>query len=193
MWNPPESMTGNSLIIWMAIAVVLFYTSMTAFVVPHTSLGAELSTNYHERTRIFGVRHMIWNSGSLLALIAMYLLIVGEEPRQIAFYITIIASAVLAVLIVWMITRVKEREEYQGRGEGNPFVAFGDVLRNKYARLLLVVFFIENIGGATIGILTPYVGEYIIGKPENTVFYILLYLIPSVASVPLWVPLSRRM
>ena len=193
MWNPPESMTGNSLIIWMAIAVVLFYTSMTAFVVPHTSLGAELSTNYHERTRIFGVRHMIWNSGSLLALIAMYLLIVGEEPRQIAFYITIIASAVLAVLIVWMITRVKEREEYQGRGEGNPFVAFGDVLRNKYARLLLVVFFIENIGGATIGILTPYVSEYIIGKPENTVFYILLYLIPSVASVPLWVPLSRRM
>ena len=192
MWNPPETLTGDGLILWMAVAVILFYTSMTAFVVPHTSLGAELSTSYHERTRIFGVRHMIWNSGSLLALIGMYLLIVGDNPREIAWYMTMIAGVVLAVLIVWMITRIRERKEYQGRGEENPFIAFGDVLRNKHARLLLIVFFIENIGGATIGILTPYVGEYIIGRPEKTVVYILLYLIPSVASVPLWVPLSRK-
>ncbi|MBT3623564.1 MAG: MFS transporter, partial [Gammaproteobacteria bacterium] len=68
----------------------------------------------------------------------------------------------------------------------------GDVLKNKYASLLLVVFFIENLGGATIGILTPYIAEYIVMRPEKTVIYILLYLIPSVFSVPLWVPLSRR-
>lgn len=193
MWNPPEGLGPNSVIVWMAVAVILFYTSMTAFVVPHTSLGAELSTSYHERTRIFGVRHMIWNSGSLLALIGMYLLIMGQTPRQIAFYITVVAGVVLVVLLIWMVSQISEREEYQGRGEGNPFKAFGDVLRNKHARLLLVVFFIENIGGATIGILTPYIGEYIIGRPDKTVIYILLYLIPSVASVPLWVPLSRRM
>lgn len=87
---------------------------------------------------------------------------------------------------------IREREEYRGRGEENPFKAFGDVLKNKYSLLLLVVVFIEYLGGAVIGILTPYISEYIIGRPEKTVIYLLLYFIPSVVSVPLWVPLSRR-
>jgi GPH family glycoside/pentoside/hexuronide:cation symporter len=192
MWNPSESLSDTGNIIWMAIAVVLFYTAMTAFSVPHTSLGAELSTNYHERTRIFGLRHMIWNSGSLLALIAMHQLIVGGDVRHTAYLISIIAGVVTAILIAWMFFSIRERPEFQGRGESNVFVAFTDVLKNKYALLLLVVFFIENLGGATIGILTPYIAEYVVGRPEKTVIYILLYLIPSVFSVPLWIPLSRR-
>jgi GPH family glycoside/pentoside/hexuronide:cation symporter len=192
MWNPMESLSDQGNVIWIGIAVVLFYTSMTAFTVPHTSLGAELSLNYHERTKIFGIRHMVWNSGSLVALIAMHQLIVREDPRETAFVISILAAIVTAVLILWMVFSIKERPEFQGRGEANPIKAFSDVLKNRHAVLLLVVFFIENLGGATIGILTPYIAEYIIGRPEKTVFYILLYLLPSVLSVPLWVPLSRK-
>lgn len=192
MWNPAAALSETGNILWMGIAVILFYTAMTAFTVPHTSLGAELSLNYHERTKIFGLRHMIWNCGSLLALVAMHQLIVGDDPRRTAFYISLIAGAVTAVLILWMFFTVKERPEFQGRGESNPLTAFSDVVKNKYALLLLLVFFIESLGGATIGILTPYIAEYIVERPEKTVVYILLYLVPSVLSVPLWIPLSRR-
>ncbi len=192
MWNPPASLSSLGNIVWMGIAVVLFYTAMTAFSVPHTSLGAELSDNYHERTKIFGLRHMIWNSGSLLALVAMHLLITGENVRELAFYISVLAGGATAILILWMYINIKERVDYQGRGETNPFTAFGDVFRNKHARILLIVFLVESLGGATIGILTPYVAEYVVGRPEKTVIYILLYLVPSVLSVPLWLPLSRK-
>jgi GPH family glycoside/pentoside/hexuronide:cation symporter len=193
MWNPPPELSSFGSVIWMGVAVVLFYTAMTAFSVPHTSLGAELSDNYHERTKIFGLRHIIWNTGSLLALVAMHLLITGEDVRETAYYISVIAGLMTASLIFWMFIKVKERAEYQGRGEKNPFVAFSDVFKNKHARLLLAVFLVESIGGATIGILTPYVAEYIVGRPDKTVVYILFYMIPSVFSVPLWLPLSRRM
>lgn len=192
MWNPSIELSETAKVVWMAIAIILFYTAMTAFTVPHTSLGAELSTSYHERTRIFGVRHMTWNCGSLIALIAMHQLIVGDDPRTTAWLISVLAGLVTAMLIAWMFFAIRERPEYQGRGESNVLVAFSDVLKNKYARLLLIVFFIESLGGATIGILTPYIAEYVVGRPEKTVIYILLYLVPSVASVPLWVPLSRR-
>ncbi len=192
MWNPSIELGESAQIVWMAIAVILFYTAMTAFTVPHTSLGAELSTQYHERTKIFGLRHMMWNSGSLLALVAMHQLIVNTDVRSTAYVISVLAVIVTALLIVWMVTSIRERPEFQGRGEANAFVAFSDVLKNKYARLLLIVFFIENLGGATIGILTPYIAEYIVERPEKTVIYILLYLVPSVLSVPLWVPLSRK-
>ena len=192
MWNPPPSFTGWHVNLWMGAAVLMFYTSMTIFVVPHTSLGAELSLNYHERTKIFGWRHMLWNTGSLLALVGMFLLIRSDSPREVAYNITLIAGVTTAVLIAWMAFSIRERPEFQGRGETNPITAFSDVWKNKHAKLLLVVFLIESSGGATIGILTPYIAEYVVGRPEHTVFYILAYLVPSIASVPLWIPISKR-
>lgn len=204
MWNPPTSLSNWETTLWMGAAVLMFYTSMTIFVVPHTSLGAELSLNYHERTKIFGWRHMLWNTGSLFALVAMFLLIdsnqspenaivvTNSSPREVASFMTLIAVVVTAVLILWMASKIKERKEFQGRGETNPLTAFKDVWANKHAKLLLIVFLIESSGGATIGILTPYIAEYVVGRPEHTVFYILAYLIPSIASVPLWIPISKK-
>ena len=192
IWYQPVQLSVEFASLWIAVAVVLFYSAMTAFNVPHHSLGAELSSNYHERTKVFGVRHMVWNCGSLLALLAMHQLIVGTNPKKDALYIALIAGLITFALIIWTVFRTKEREEYQGRGEKNPITAFLDVLKNKHAVLLLVIFFIENLGFATIGILTPYVAEYIVLKPDRTAIYILTYLIPCILSVPLWIALSKR-
>ena len=192
IWYQPVELSVEFAALWIAVAVLFFYSAMTAFNVPHHSLGAELSSNYHERTKVFGVRHMVWNCGSLLALLAMHQLIVGTNPKKDALYIALIAGLITFALIIWTVFRTKEREEYQGRGEKNPITAFLDVLKNKHAVLLLVIFFIENLGFATIGILTPYVAEYIVLKPDRTAIYILTYLIPCILSVPLWIALSKR-
>ena len=191
IWTQPLDLSAEFSSVWVAVAVVLFYSAMTAFNVPHHSLGAELSPNYHERTKIFGVRHMVWNCGSLLALLAMHQLIVGNNPRKDAFDIAMIAALITFFLIFWTVFRTPERKDYQGRGEKNPITAFSDVLRNKHAVLLLIVFFIENLGFATIGILTPYIAEYVVLRPERTAIYILMYLIPCIFSVPVWIALSR--
>ena len=192
IWYQPFDLSVEFSSLWIAVAVLLFYSAMTAFNVPHHSLGAELSPNYHERTKVFGVRHMVWNCGSLLALLAMHQLIVGNNPRKDAFDIALIAGLITFALIIWTVFRTQERKEYQGRGERNPITAFSDVLSNKHAVLLLVVFFIENLGFATIGILTPYVAEYVVLRPERTAIYILTYLVPCILSVPVWISLSKR-
>jgi GPH family glycoside/pentoside/hexuronide:cation symporter len=67
-----------------------------------------------------------------------------------------------------------------------------DVWANPHARLLLVVYLIENLGAATIAILTPYVGKYVVHTPEQTSFYILTYMVASLVFVPIWMPLARR-
>ena len=64
IWYQPVELSVEFASLWIAVAVLLFYSSMTAFNVPHRSLGAELSPNYHERTKVFGVRHVVWNCGS---------------------------------------------------------------------------------------------------------------------------------
>jgi GPH family glycoside/pentoside/hexuronide:cation symporter len=192
IWTPPSGLEGEALIGWMAVGVFLFYTAMTVVIVPHTSLGAELTDSYHERTRLFGARHITWNLGSLFAIAAMYLLLTTDDPRTSAAALVGVSVTVTAVLLAWAVAGVRERPEFQGKGESNPYRAFADVFRNPHARLLLAVFLIESLGGATIGILTPYVAKYIVGTPEKTPLYILMYMIPSMLSVPLWVAMSHR-
>ena len=192
MWSPPTDLSPTALTIWMGIGVLGFYSAMTLFVVPHQSLGAEFTENYHDRSRVFGLRHIGWTAGSLLALPAMYLLIASPDARQTALWVAIVATSATAILIAGAGATLRERPEFLGRGGRNPWKSFADVLRNPHARLLLIVFLIENIGAATIGILTYYVATYIVETPDLTPVYIALYMIASIGSVPLWLPLSRR-
>jgi GPH family glycoside/pentoside/hexuronide:cation symporter len=186
LWSPPSALSGPALTAWMAVMVFAFYTSMTIFIVPHTSLGAELTDNYHDRTRIFGVRHITWTVGSAFALVGMWLLIEARDARATALQVSLFVGA------LWAVVRLRERPEYQGRGGTHPYASFQDVFRNPHARLLLVVFGIESLGGATIAILTPYIAQYIVKAPEQTVYFIGAYMLASVIFVPVWLPLSRR-
>jgi len=198
VWSPPQALSGPTAVAWMALGVIGFYTAMTVFMVPHLSLGAELSDDYHDRTRIYGARHIVWNLGSIAALGGMAMLIaasrpqVSPGPRATAVEIALVVSVLTGALIFWAVVRLRERPEFQGRGARSPFGAYRDVLQNPHARLLLVVILIESLGGATIAVLTPYVAQYIIGRPDLTVFFILIYMAATIGFVPLWLPLSRR-
>ncbi|MDA0760275.1 MAG: MFS transporter [Proteobacteria bacterium] len=197
VFSPPASLTGAGLVVWMAVGVIGFYSAMTLFMVPHLSMGPELSSDYHERSRLYGFRHAAYTVGSIIALISMQLLINAEQVseaqvRDTAFELSALAGIVTALLIAVAVVKLKERPDYQGRVGQTPFGAFKDVWGNPHARLVIVVTFIENIGSAVIALLTLYVCQYVVGTPSLAPLIILTYMIPSSLSVPLWIPLSRR-
>ncbi len=197
VFSPPSSLGSVGLVTWMAVGVIGFYSAMTIFMVPHMSLGAELTPNYHERSRLYGLRHASYTAGSILALISMQILINAESRgsgvvRSTAFELSVMAALVTAVLIGYAVLKLRERPDYQGRVHQTPFGAFRDVWQNPHARLVLVVSFIEHIGSAVIGILTLYIAQYVVNEPALAPAIILTYMVPSSLSVPLWVPLSRR-
>ncbi len=197
VFSPPASLTGSALTTWMAVGVIGFYSAMTIFIVPHMSLGAELTPNYHERSRLYGLRHAAFTIGSILAVGSMHLLFQAEQEseeavRGLAFQLSSLAAEATAVLILYAVVSLKEREDFQGRVNESVFSAFKDVWKNTHARLVLIVSFIEHTGAAVIGLLTLYVAQYIVGRPELAALMILSYMIPSTLSVPMWVPLSRK-
>jgi Na+/melibiose symporter-like transporter len=197
VFSPPESMQGQSLDLWMMIAILSFYSAITLFNVPHMALGAELSEDYHERTRLFGVRHIGFTLGSILSLVSMSLLISEEnsptgDVRDLASNLAFFAVAVMSLMIFFSVSRLKEDPKFQNRVNKNPFKAFRDVWVNPHAKILIIVLFIENLGGAVIGVLTLYVTQYIVEAPAWAPIIIFAYMLPSALSVPLWIPLSRR-
>jgi GPH family glycoside/pentoside/hexuronide:cation symporter len=192
LWSPPTALTGAALAVWMGVAIFAYHVATTMFAVPHEALGAELSTNYHDRTRIFGVKHVVGTLGSLLALGGMGLLMRAEDPRRTAFAISLAIGVALAAPALLAVARLRERVEHQGRGATNPWKAFADVWRNPHARLLLFVFGIENFGTAVLAVLIAYVMEYVYALEQYTITFMLLYFVPAILFVPVWIRLSRR-
>jgi GPH family glycoside/pentoside/hexuronide:cation symporter len=181
----------------MAAAIIGFYSAMTIFFVPHMALGAELSSDYHERSRLFGLRHAFYTFGSILSLATMYWLITeefrdGGNVRAMAEEYAVYAVAVMSVLVIYAVVNLRERPEFQGRLSSSPTSAFRDVWQNPHARLLIIVTFIENVGSSAIAALTLYVTQYVVGAPQWAPLIIFAYMLPSTASVPMWIPLSRR-
>ena len=191
LWNPSAELSSTQLSIWVGASVIAYYTAYSLFYVPHEAWGAELSLDHHDRTRVFGIKHAVSTIGSFLALGALYLFSVSDNPRETALVISLGVAVFMMISVIPPVLKLPERPEYQQRGENSIFKAFGDVFRNPHARLVVTVFFIENLGTAVIATLSAYVLEYIVKRPDLLPWFFLLYVLPAVITVPLWIWLSR--
>ena len=55
IYSPPDSLDSTGLFLWLTILTIIMRTSITLFNVPHLALGAELSADYTERSRVMSV------------------------------------------------------------------------------------------------------------------------------------------
>ncbi|MEE8043324.1 MAG: MFS transporter [Pseudomonadales bacterium] len=192
IWSPPFGMSAEWLVVWMGFALLVYETASTAFNVPHGAMGVELTPNYHERTRLFGWSHMIGVIGMILGLISLQFMNMSDDKRAFAVGLSLVAGATVVLFVIWSTWLLPERADYQGRGGQSPYKSFADVFRNKHARLLLIVFGIETFGAASIGMLAPYLLEYVIGMQAMLVPVLITYAVPQFIFTPMWIRLSRR-
>lgn len=67
LFSPPEGLTEFQLFLWLTVFAVLTRGAMTLYHVPHLALGAEMTENYYERTRIVAYRQFFGTFGGLAA------------------------------------------------------------------------------------------------------------------------------
>lgn len=190
-WSPPEALTGTGLTVWVGVGVFLFYTGTTIFTIPHESLGAEMTSDHHDRTRVFGVKQMVAGLGSIAAVGGIAYLAASDDKRDAGSVLAIVVSVSCCVLIGLAVSALRERSDYQGRGSTNLLGAFRDVLANPHAVPLLFVFFVENFGVAMLGVMAPFLMKYVYGAEQMTPVFIGMYMIPALLFIPVWIRLSR--
>ena len=194
---PPHALSHTMLVVWMGVAIIGFFSAQTMFIVPHMSLGAELTDDYHERTKIFAARHAGWIAGYISALGTMYLLIIAESESQEAVRAlsaeqSLYAALFAGVCLLICVMGLRERPEFMDKAPEKPWEAARDIWKNSHARLLLIVIFIENLGGATVTIMTLYVAQYVMNAAHLAPLFILSYMVFSFALTPIWTPLAKR-
>jgi GPH family glycoside/pentoside/hexuronide:cation symporter len=189
----PPNLSRTLLAVWTAVAMFVFYTSFTAYAVPHTSLGAELSKDHHERSRLFGLVNASFTIGMIVAFASMQYVTNHALPREAARHVGIVLVGIVVSFLVVPPLFLRERSEYQRRESSHALDALKDVWRNPHARLILVAQFMQMVGGGALGILAPYLMQYVLLRPDLIGPMPAAFVAASVLSIPIWIGLSRRL
>ena len=182
---PPEG-AGLLYLVFASSAYFLFFT---AFDVPYSSIGLEISPNRHERTDIASLRAFFQVAGALLAAVLPVALKVAGVDALSAIAITMIALALVTVVLFWFFVPVHNRVASVSRV--GVFEALKLAFREPGYRTLITAFMIIQISNAFPAALTVIFVTQVIQSPALINPALLLLIASSALFLPLWIVLSR--
>jgi GPH family glycoside/pentoside/hexuronide:cation symporter len=193
LWSPPQGLGKTELFFYVTILYLLTFTFWTIFTIPHTSLGAELTMDYHERTVLTGVREALGAFGVLLgtaapAILAIFIL----DQQKVYSIVAAVVGCLAAIFILICFLNVKEDPKFQLKRPLPLKKSFTVMFKNRPFRILVLLVMMCYIGYAFVPILTLYVGDYVVKTPKVAPLVIITYLLCTVVSIAFWTRLSKR-
>ena len=80
MWNPPASLSGNDLFMYIVVLAIVVRTMITMFEIPNSALVAEMTDDYDERTSILSYRFFFgWAGGTFMGFFTLTYLLVPTD------------------------------------------------------------------------------------------------------------------
>ncbi|NQU07499.1 MAG: MFS transporter [Candidatus Abyssubacteria bacterium] len=198
LWSPPAALKDWELFFYLTATYLLTYTFMTVFSIPHNSLGAEMTMDYHERTVLTGVREGLGVSGTLVGTLAPPIFAVIIGSRQGGYSVMAGSIGILtAVLILFCFFNVRENPEFQKQHPLALKKGLVALYENRPFRVLVSVFVFALMGNAFVPILTLYIADYVVKiEPERvrviSSAVIVSYLLMATVSIVFWTRLSHR-
>jgi GPH family glycoside/pentoside/hexuronide:cation symporter len=193
IWAPGNDLTPSDPFVHLLVCYLALYTFWTVFNIPYQSLGMELTPHYHERTRLFGVRQAFYIAGTAAGMLApqIFAEVMGSKEAGYARMGAIFGGVTL-LLILLAFLRVREEGGTAARGTPPFLRGLQITFRNRAFLVLLGVYLFSVVGGSFIAPLTLYVAKYVIREEWVVKYVMLAWLVGSLASIPMWLALSRR-
>lgn len=190
---PPAGISAPLLL----ATIVVFYAGWTAVMIPYQAWGAELSDDYHERTRIAAAREGAAFVGYLVAtLLPMLVLqgILGETTpgwgdisRVIGVFFVVALPLTLAALL-WFV-----REPPPGTGAAVPWSAVPDVVRvNRPFRTLLGAYALDRIAFGVYMAVFPLLLQQVLQLQQYFLAVSLANSVAALAGAWLWPRIAQR-
>ena len=127
-WFPTDSGFHAFQLVYIMIMLLLFFTAVNIFEIPHGALGMEMTTDYHARTRLFSAKSFVGNLFAmgtpwLFALASMEIFKgPGGNEADGMRYVSLMIAAVLIPLSFWWFFKLKEPGfQKAARQEKTPF------------------------------------------------------------------------
>ena len=80
LFAPPDGLSEMGVFFWLVVFSVLTRTTQSVYSIPHTSMTAELSTDYQERTLLSSLRGILQSVGTLMVFLIGLQVFFGATP-----------------------------------------------------------------------------------------------------------------
>ncbi|MCP5182470.1 MAG: MFS transporter [Pseudomonadales bacterium] len=191
LFMPPEGAGGGHMLLWMLILGL----GQTMVIITYWSWGAELSTDYNERSRVTGWRAQAGIIGNFatqfIPIAAAALFAYSTDAQSVLKLVGVTIIVLMPICLLATVTQVPE--PVRPPQERVPiFEGLKLMFTNKPFLRLVVAFMIGSIG---LNITTPlylfFVSD-VLGAEDKTPYILSIYMVTSFASVPFWVWLSTK-
>ena len=194
---PDRFIGGAASTAYVLGSLFLLYVGYTMLTISHMAWGAELSSDYHERSRIQGWREFAHLTSMATVLLIPAVLEQSGHALSATLKMNSMGAYVMILLPVCVLIAVARVGEPPVRSASAPALGFVRSVRilasNRYIlRILVADLFIHMPGAIRASLFIFYVSA-IIGMPEWSAIIMLSYFAAGPIAVPLWVRLSRRM
>jgi glycoside/pentoside/hexuronide:cation symporter, GPH family len=189
---PQQSASVAYLFIWSS----LLFLSFTIFDLPYKAWGAELSSDYNERSRIAAWREAFGASGHILFL--LILMIMGylgyHGNREHLQVIALLVCAGLPIFVALSVSKVPEKpaENLNNQEHIGGWSGIKLIFRNNAFVRTLITLVLFGTGLMIQATLHKMVLKHIVGRPELFSPMILAETVASLACLPLWIGLSYK-
>jgi glycoside/pentoside/hexuronide:cation symporter, GPH family len=189
--NPQQTNTFLYLGFWF----IFLRVGTTLVSVPYSAWGAELSTNYHMRTRIMSAHQVFILIGLIGAALipAIVELIHGDDATAVAVLnaYTIPVLVLLPLIVLMIVWRVPEPVRTAREGSVSFTKSLTLMYRNKLFLRLISIELLVNGGEAFRNTLSLYFMQDYIGAPRAGMLY-LVYFGMGLTAIPAWNWIANR-
>ncbi len=210
MWIIPTDMSMNVKFVLLFIDIILFKSFITIYVTPYTALGAELSSDYNERTSIQGIKTIFFLLGlAFVSVAGLYLFfqptpeyphgqLNPESYRDIG-----VISAVLVLIaagVCYQSTRkyieglnLKQINDQQINKLSSFIESLKSTIQNKAFRAVALCYMFTNLASAFLSNMGLHVFTFTFVLTSQQIAIILaVQFSTSILSQPIWMTIARR-
>ena len=187
LFVPPENVSGWWLLMW-SLAVYLAWTLLT---LPYMAWGAELSSDYDERSTITASREGLVVAGTLFA--ASLPLIMGISSEQPGEALSLLAQSLLIVLPItiglclWRVAEPKIERQALAFRHGLTLLN-----ENVLFKRLLFAYLMNGIANGLPATLFLLFVSHVLAMPEKFGLLLTVYFISGLIGLPIGLRLAKR-
>lgn len=206
LWIIDSSLSTNIKFFWILVDIIILKSFMTVYATPYTALGAELSSDYDERTSIQSIKMSFFMLGiAFSTTVAMVLFFRPTENYPIgqlnpeAYKNMAISSSILMVgfgMICFYSTKkyikVLPKNNEKDKCE-NVIKSLFSALKNSDYRVVVIGYLFTNISSAILGSVGLHVFTYTFLMGNYKIAIVLgVQLGMGILSQPFWVWFSKK-
>ncbi len=186
----PAQVSAWYLLLWMLV----LYAAWTLIQVSHMAWGAELSTDYHERSRVQGTREMTLLVGAILVL-ALPSVIERIQLEQIGTARVAamgwLVIVLLPVTVFWAVSMVGEKK-VAAVSHVSWLDTFNALKQNAPLRRLLLCDLLLGVSNGITAAMFLFLAADVLRIQAWSSSVLLLYFISGIFFVPLFISISKK-